>query len=169
MDNSFDKINSIYANYEQYGKDLNAFITLRPKDIVLAEHAKLVDSDLPLAGIPYVLKDAYVTRDILTTSASHVLSDFIPPYSATVYNKMQTAGAVLIGKMNMDSWGHGGSTENTDYGACQNPWDPSRVAGGSSGGPATAIAADLAECAIGEDTGGVSAIPLPGPIPQGSR
>jgi aspartyl-tRNA(Asn)/glutamyl-tRNA(Gln) amidotransferase subunit A len=154
MDNSVGRINSIYDNYARYGEELNAFISLRPKEKVIKEHAKVVSSGLPLAGVPYVLKDAYVTKDILTTSASNVLSDFIPPYSATVYQKMQAAGAVLLGKMNMDAWGHGGSTENTDYGPTKNPWDLSRVAGGSSGGPAAAIAAELTECAIGEDTGG---------------
>lgn len=152
MHNDQATLERIYTNYKQFGKDLNTFITLRDQDKVLAEH--VVAPDGPLKGVPYVLKDAYVTSGIKTTAASHVLGGFIPPYDATVYRKMRDSGAILIGKMNMDAWGHGGSSENTDYGPVKNPWDPSRVAGGSSGGPAAAIAAGMAECAVGEDTGG---------------
>ncbi len=152
MKNTLDAIEKIYENYDRYGRDLNAFITIRDQNDVMSEYKH--KSGGPLSGVPYVLKDAYVTEGIETTSASDVLKGFIPPYSATVYRKMQEAGAILIGKMNMDAWGHGGSTENTDYGPAKNPWDVTRVSGGSSGGPAVAIAANLAECAIGEDTGG---------------
>lgn len=152
MQNTLAAINSIYARYRAIGKELNAFITLRDQSDVVAEYSHKAAG--PLSGVPYVLKDAYVTNGIRTTAASHVLDNFIPPYDATVYRRMKDAGAILIGKMNMDAWGHGGSTENTDYGPTKNPWDLTRVAGGSSGGPAAAIAAGLAECAIGEDTGG---------------
>lgn len=107
-----------------------------------------------LTGIPYVLKDCYSTKDVRTTCSSKVLDNYIPPYNATIVDKLDASGAILLGKANMDAWGHGGSTENTDYGVTKNPWDISRVAGGSSGGPAVAIATRMCLFAIGEDTGG---------------
>jgi len=152
MRNDISRIDEIYSNFARYGDKLNAFITLREQKQVLADFAHAPNG--PLKGVTYVLKDAYVTKGIKTTVASNVLGNFIPPYDATVYRKMTEAGAILLGKMNMDAWGHGGSTENTDFGPSHNPWDQKRVAGGSSGGTAVAIAANLAECAIGEDTGG---------------
>ncbi|PJE66503.1 Asp-tRNA(Asn)/Glu-tRNA(Gln) amidotransferase subunit GatA [Candidatus Shapirobacteria bacterium CG10_big_fil_rev_8_21_14_0_10_36_6] len=82
------------------------------------------------------------------------MENFIPPYSATIYKKLLDAGAILIGKMNMDAWGHGGSSENTDFGSVKNPWDTTRVAGGSGGGPAVAVATRMCVFAVGEDTGG---------------
>ena len=100
------------------------------------------------------MKDAYVTKDIRTTAASKMLDTFVPTYSATVYTKLKAAGAILIGKANMDAWGHGASTENTDYGVAKNPWDITRSSGGSSGGSATAIVAGMSQFAVGEDTGG---------------
>ncbi|MFH2019097.1 MAG: Asp-tRNA(Asn)/Glu-tRNA(Gln) amidotransferase subunit GatA [bacterium] len=153
MENS-NIIESCYENIEKYEDKLNSFITLRDKKEVLSELSTSRKSSSPLAGLPYVMKDAYVTKGILTTAASNVLRGFIPPYDATVYSKLKAAGAILLGKMNMDAWGHGASTENTDFGVTHNPWDLSRVAGGSSGGPAAAIAAGFAQFAIGEDTGG---------------
>ncbi len=136
----------------------NAFITIVDKESAIKE-AKEKDAARPpaappLYGIPFVLKDSYATRGIRTTCASNVLKDFIPPYDATVYRKLQEAGAILIGKMNMDAWGHGGSSENTDFGPVKNPWDVERVAGGSSGGCAAGVASRMAAFAIGEDTGG---------------
>lgn len=148
-----DVIEECYANIEKHGQAVNASITLLDKQTVL-EKAKSVDFSKPLAGIPFVLKDSYVTQGIKTTCASKVLGDFIPPYSATVYQKLIEAGALLLGKMNMDAWGHGGSSENTDFGRVANPWNLERVAGGSGGGPATAIASRFCAFAIGEDTGG---------------
>ncbi len=130
---------------EEISAKTNAFITVVPP-------AKARSG--PLKGKTFVLKDSYVTKGIKTTAASNVLNDFIPPYSATVYQKLLDAGAVLVGKMNMDSFGHGGTSENTDFGVVKNPWDLTRVAGGSGGGPAVAIATDCADFAIGEDTGG---------------
>lgn len=132
---------------------LNAFITLRDKQEIL-EEAKNVEFKTPLSGMPYVLKDAYVTKGLRTTAASKVLENYIPDYDATVVERLKKAGAILIGKTNMDAWGHGASSENTDFGPVKNPWDISRVAGGSSGGAAAAVAARMAMFAIGEDTGG---------------
>lgn len=153
-----DLINECYENIERLQPTLNAFITIIDKEEVLKKaqekDATLKSATSLLHGIPFVLKDAYVSENIRTTSASNVLSDFIPPYSATVYKKLLDAGAILIGKMNMDAWGHGGSSENTDFGPVKNPWDITRVAGGSSGGPAVALSTRMAAFAIGEDTGG---------------
>lgn len=131
----------------------NAYITVLDEDKVLAAAAETKLST-PLSGLPYVLKDSYLAQGIRTTSASKVLQDFVPPYNATVVNKINAAGGVLVAKCNQDAWGHGGSTENTDFGAAKNPWDTSRVAGGSSGGPAISIACRDSVFAIGEDTGG---------------
>ncbi len=148
-----DVINEVFENIEKNEKKVNAFVTILDKKDVL-EKAKKVDLTKPLAGIPFVLKDCYITKGIKTTASSKMLEDFIPTYDATVYKKLIDAGAILIGKANMDAWGHGGSTENTDFGVTHNPWDLERVPGGSSGGPAAAIAARFCTFAIGEDTGG---------------
>lgn len=150
---SVDLINECYDNIAKYNGNINAFITILPRDTALKQ-AKSVKLTSPLSGIPFVLKDCYVTESVKTTAASNVLTNFIPPYSATVYQKLLNTGAILIGKMNMDAWGHGGSSENTNFGPVKNPWDRSRVAGGSSGGPAAAISARMTVFAIGEDTGG---------------
>ncbi|EKD80302.1 MAG: hypothetical protein ACD_40C00145G0007 [uncultured bacterium] len=147
-------IEQCYDRIAKYERDLNAFITLRDKKTVLAELTQAQQSSSPLSGLPYLLKDAYVTSGIQTTAGSNILKGFIPTYDATVYSKLKKAGAILLGKMNMDAWGHGSSTENTDFGATHNPWDLTRVAGGSGGGPGAAISAGFASFAIGEDTGG---------------
>jgi len=153
----FDIVKECYDHIEQSQRKLNAFITVVDKDAALKqamEKDKAISSSSLLYGIPFVLKDTYVSRGIRTTCASRVLGDFISPYNATVLQKLLDAGAILIGKMNMDAWGHGATSENTDFGPVRNPWDATRVAGGSSGGCAVAIAARMAVFAIGEDTGG---------------
>ncbi|NCQ16575.1 Asp-tRNA(Asn)/Glu-tRNA(Gln) amidotransferase subunit GatA, partial [Candidatus Falkowbacteria bacterium] len=104
----------------------------------LSDKNRDIDSS-PLNGIPFVMKDSYVTCGIRTTSASKVLEDYVPQYSATVYQKLLDSGAILIGKNNMDAWGHGGTNENSDFGPVKNPWDVSRVAGGSGGGTAASV------------------------------
>lgn len=153
-----DLIRECYGNIRKSDAQIHAVITLVEESVAL-ERAKKIENTTnsfssPLAGIPFVMKDAYVTRGIRTTAASKILDTYIPAYSATVYKKLVEAGAILVGKMNMDAWGHGASTENTDYGACKNPWDLTRSAGGSGGGPAAAIAARFCSFGIGEDTGG---------------
>lgn len=155
---SEDIVKECFDNIERHGKDINAFITVVDKDDAI-KSAREKDNNNSSAksllhGIPYVLKDVYVTKGIRTTSASNVLGNYIPQYSATVYQKLTEADAILIGKMNMDAWGHGGSSENTDFSPVRNPWDLDRVAGGSSGGSAAAISARMTVFAIGEDTGG---------------
>ena len=107
-----------------------------------------------LLGIPYLCKDILMTKGVRTTAASKILNDYIAPYDATAVAKLRAAGAVLLGKTNLDEFAHGASTENSAYGPTKNPHDLTRVAGGSSGGSAAAVAANMCLFALGTDTGG---------------
>ncbi|MFH1896404.1 MAG: amidase, partial [bacterium] len=108
----------------------------------------------PLLGVPYSAKDLFCTKGIKTTAASNVLKDFVPEYSATVIERLENAGAVLLGKNNCDAWAHGSSTENSDFFTTKNPWNTAHLPGGSSGGSAAAVAAGQAPFAVGTETGG---------------
>jgi aspartyl-tRNA(Asn)/glutamyl-tRNA(Gln) amidotransferase subunit A len=144
---------------EKYDPQLNSYITVlqdhaRQQAITVDNQIRAGELNHPLAGVPYALKDLFCTKGILTTCGSKMLSNFISPYDATVYDKLNHAGAVLLGKVNMDEFAMGSSNENSFYGAVANPWDTSRVPGGSSGGSAAAVAAGLAPYSLGSDTGG---------------
>jgi aspartyl-tRNA(Asn)/glutamyl-tRNA(Gln) amidotransferase subunit A len=110
--------------------------------------------DLPLGGVPLAVKDLFCTEGVPSQAGSRILKGYRPPYTATVVANLRDAGAPLLGKTNQDEFAMGSSTENSGFGPALNPWDRTRVPGGSSGGSAAAVAAGLAPWAIGTDTGG---------------
>lgn len=137
---------------------LNAFVTVTEE--LALEKAKEADAliagnqDKPLLGIPLAVKDNNSTKGVKTTASSNVLKDYVPPYNATLVDRLDNAGYVLLGKTNLDAWAHGSSTETSDFGPTKNPWNIETLPGGSSGGSAAAIAADQTIGAIGTETAG---------------
>jgi aspartyl-tRNA(Asn)/glutamyl-tRNA(Gln) amidotransferase subunit A len=137
---------------------VKAYLTVIPESALEqareADQRRAAGEDYPLLGVPLAIKDIICTKGIVTTCGSRILENFIPPYNATVIERLRQQGAVILGKTNMDEFAMGSSTENSGFFPTHNPWDLSRVPGGSSGGSAAAIAADECLGALGSDTGG---------------
>lgn len=141
----------------KYNPVLNAYLYVNEDALTQAKEADKLranGSNLPLLGLPIAIKDNFLTKSMPTTASSLVLKDYYPAYESTVTKRLLDAGAILLGKTNMDAWAHGSSTETSQYGPTLNPWDISRLPGGSSGGSAAVIAAKLAPVAIGSETAG---------------
>ena len=154
---TLDRINQVQST-------LNAYITVT-EDLAL-EQARRAEREIregrdrgPLHGIPFAAKDLFYTRGIRTTVGSKILRDFIPDYDAAVIEKLREAGAVLIGKTGLHEWAYGITSNNPHFGAIHNPWDTTRIPGGSSGGSTAALAAGLCTFSLGSDTGGSIRIP----------
>ncbi len=152
-------VSTVLDRIEATDEKLQAYITLGKEKAL--EQARRVDEQRksgeklgPLAGIPIALKDNMCTNGVTTTCASKILEDFVPPFDATVTAKLEEAGAIVVGKTNLDEFAMGSSTENSAFFVTRNPWDLERVPGGSSGGSAASVAANQVPMAIGSDTGG---------------
>jgi aspartyl-tRNA(Asn)/glutamyl-tRNA(Gln) amidotransferase subunit A len=149
---------AILGRINDVDSQVDAFVTVVEE--MAMEQAKEADRQIsagqcePLTGIPLGIKDLICTRNLRTSCASKILENYMPPYDATVIKKIKKAGAVIIGKLNMDEFAMGSSTENSGLKITHNPWDLDRIPGGSSGGSAAAVAADMCLGALGSDTGG---------------
>jgi len=151
---SYELVKACLNEIKAKDKRIHAFLTLNDKALSQAKKAGIPKDDKPLNGIPFAIKDNFLTADMKTTAAAKVLADYLPPYNATVYQKLLDAGAICLGKTNLDAWAHGSSTEASDFGPTKNPHDLTRLPGGSSGGSAAAVAADMCSFAIGSETAG---------------
>ena len=155
---STEIVQAVFRRIDAVEKDVHAYILLTREKAL--EGAVRADEEIKkgniktLTGIPIALKDLLCTKGVTTTCASHILHNYVPPYDATVVEKLRDAGAVFTGKTNMDEFAMGSSTETSYFGITKNPWDLERIPGGSSGGSAAAVVADECIAAIGSDTGG---------------
>ena len=156
---SVEVTESVNARIEEVEPQVRSFLTVTPTEAL--RKAAEVDAAIgrgealgPLAGVPLALKDIICTKGIRTTAGSRILDNYVPPYSATVAERLEAAGTPMPGKTNLDEFAMGSSTENSAYQQTANPWDLSRVPGGSSGGSAAAVSAGQAVWALGTDTGG---------------
>jgi aspartyl-tRNA(Asn)/glutamyl-tRNA(Gln) amidotransferase subunit A len=140
----------VFDEIKKDNKKLNIYLSVDDNAVGKANHQE----KKPLAGIPVAVKDNFLTTNLPTTASSHVLKGFTSPYESTVIRKIGEAGGVVIGKTNMDAWAHGSSTETSDFGRTLNPRNPKHLPGGSSGGSAAAVAADMCIAAIGSETAG---------------
>ncbi len=154
---SFKEVVNFYLKQiDKHNPSLNAFLRLNEKGL------KKIDTFKPqglLGGVPLGIKDMFCTKGLKTTAASKMLGDYVPPYSATVIERLEQAGAFILGKCNNDEFAMGSAGKNSHYGVTKNPWDLSCVAGGSSSGSASAVAAHLCAGALGTDTGGSIRLP----------
>ncbi len=153
-----EAVEAYLERIDRVDPEIGAYLTvtadLARREAALYDEGKKDLAGSPLAGVPLSIKDVLCTRGIKTTCGSKILKNFVPPYDATVIEWFQKAGFVLLGKTNMDEFAMGSSTENSAFGPTRNPWDPTRVPGGSSGGSAAAVAAELCAASLGTDTGG---------------
>lgn len=147
-----DLVASCFDQIKSVDKKINSFVTLCEEEAL--KQAESADLSLPLGGIPLAVKDNYLTKGVRTTASSKVLDNYIAQYDSTAIERLKEAGAIIIGKTNMDAWAHGSSTETSDYGTTLNPWNTDHLPGGSSGGSAASMAADEAIVSIGSETAG---------------
>jgi aspartyl-tRNA(Asn)/glutamyl-tRNA(Gln) amidotransferase subunit A len=157
-------VRACLARIEALNSRLNAFVTVTADQAL--EAARQAEAELlkgeqrgPLQGIPLAVKDIFATRGVRTTSGSRIFADWIPEYDAAAVERLRAAGALIVGKTNTHEFAFGATTINPHYGPTRNPWDERRVAGGSSGGSAVALAAGMASLALGSDTGGSIRLP----------
>lgn len=155
---SVELTKALLARTEALDGKIQAYLTVTAEralaDAKAADQRRAQGEDAPLLGVPLAIKDVLATEGIQTTCGSKILQGFKPPYTATAVQRLQNAGMVHLGKLNCDEFAMGSSTENSGYFVTHNPWDLSRVPGGSSGGSAAAVAAEMALGALGTDTGG---------------
>lgn len=158
---------SCLTNIKKIGKKLNTFITVNEAEAIssakkcdqLFSKNQHVFTEKPLLGIPAAIKDLFTTDDLTTTAGARIIDNYIPPFDATVVEKLKNSGVVIIGKTNEDAWGHGSSGENSDFGPTKNPYDLEKVPGGSSSGSGAALASGQCLLSTGTDTG--SSVRLP--------
>ncbi|MAF24653.1 Asp-tRNA(Asn)/Glu-tRNA(Gln) amidotransferase GatCAB subunit A [bacterium] len=152
-----DAVTYFAKNIKNENENLNAYIEAFGDlgEQVKCIKTKIADGeDLPLCGVPFGIKDLILIKDRKCSAGSRILEDYVATYDATVINRLRDAGAIFLGRTNMDEFAMGGSNEHSAYGIARNPHDTGRVPGGSSGGSAIVVAADMALCALGSDTGG---------------
>lgn len=155
-------VEHLLKRIDRHNPKLNIFLSMNDRameeamevDEQIAIEGHRIWDEKPLLGIPIAVKDNFLTKGMVTTASSKVLESYRPHYESTVTQKLKDAGAIIIGKTNMDAWAHGSSTETSQFGPTLNPWDTSRLPGGSSGGSAAAVAAELVPLAIGSETAG---------------
>ena len=150
---SVDLVTACLDRVNEIDPKIKSFVTVC-KEQALAVAKKSDGGTKPLSGIPFAIKDNFCTEGIATTASSNILKDYLPPYNATVISRLLDAGAIILGKTNMDAWAHGSSTETSDFFTTHNPWNTSMLPGGSSGGSAASIIADETIGSVGSETAG---------------